>query len=72
MQSLTLEGSACSAQPAWSYPKAWPEVARVADFVSFEPDQIDVYLDAKKLRLEPGQTVIPHGLDRGLDPDEIL
>ncbi len=57
---------------AWSYPKAWPEVARVAGFVSFEPDQIDVYLDAKKLMLEPGQTVIAHGLDRGLDPDEIL
>ena len=57
---------------AWSYPKAWPEVARVADFVSFEPDQIEIYLDGKKLMLEPGQTVIPHGLDRGLDPDEIL
>jgi Domain of unknown function (DUF427) len=57
---------------AWSYPKAWPEVARVAGFVSFDPDQIDVYLDAKKLMLEPGQTVIAHGLDRGLDPDEIL
>ena len=56
----------------WSYPQAWPEVARVADFVSFEPDKIDVYLDDEKLALAPGQTVIAHGIDRGLDPDEIL
>jgi uncharacterized protein (DUF427 family) len=56
---------------AWSYPQAWPEVSRVADFLSFEPDKIDVYLDDSKLALEPGQTVIAHGLDRGLDPDEI-
>jgi uncharacterized protein (DUF427 family) len=57
---------------AWSYIRAWPEVARVSKLVSFEPDKIDVYLDGKKLALEPGQTVIPHGIDRGLDPDEIL
>jgi uncharacterized protein (DUF427 family) len=57
---------------AWSYPQAWPEVSRVANLVSFEPQKIDVYLDGTKLALEPGQTVIPHGIDRGLDPDEIL
>ena len=57
---------------AWTYPQAWPEVARVSDFVSFEPDKVDVFLDGKKLALEPGQTVIAHGVDRGLDPDEIL
>src|SRR5919197_1790603 len=51
---------------AWSYPQAWPEVARVANLVSFEPDKIDVYLDGAKLALEPGQTVIAHGLDSGL------
>jgi uncharacterized protein (DUF427 family) len=56
---------------AWSYPQAWPEVARISNLVSFEPDKIDVYLDGTKLVLEPGQTVIPHGIDRGLDPDEI-
>lgn len=56
---------------AWSYPQAWPEVARVADFVSFEPDKIDIYLDDTRLTLAPGQGVIPHGIDRGLDPDEI-
>jgi uncharacterized protein (DUF427 family) len=57
---------------AWSYPHAWPEVSRVANLVSFEPDKVDPFFDDKKLALEPGQTVIPHGVDRGLDPDEIL
>src|SRR5256885_3381562 len=56
---------------AWSYVEAWPEVARVSGFVSFEPDVLDVYLDGRKLALEPGQAVIPHGIDRGLDPDEV-
>lgn len=56
---------------AWSYTDAWPEVGRVSGFVSFEPDKVEVYLDDRRLALEPGQTVIPHGVDRGLDPDEI-
>jgi uncharacterized protein (DUF427 family) len=56
---------------AWSYLEAWPEVAKVAGYVSFEPDLIDVTLDGRKLELEPGQAVIPHGVDRGLDADEI-
>jgi uncharacterized protein (DUF427 family) len=57
---------------AWCYTNAWPEVGRVSNLVSFEPDKIDVFLDGKQLHLEPGQTVISHGIDRGLDPDEIL
>ncbi len=57
---------------AWSYLNAWPEVGRVTNLVSFEPDKIDVYLDGKQLKLEPGQTVLPHGVDRGLDTDEVL
>ncbi|WP_433679175.1 DUF427 domain-containing protein [Nocardia sp. CA-119907] len=56
---------------AWSYLEAWPEVAAVSGWVSFEPDIVDVYLDGRKLVLEPGQVVIPHGIDRGLDPDEL-
>jgi uncharacterized protein (DUF427 family) len=56
---------------AWSYLTAWTEVAPVSGMVSFEPDIIDVYLDGKKLALEPGQAVVPHGIDRGLDPDEL-
>src|SRR5207245_2725186 len=28
---------------AWSYVEAWPEVAHVSGFVSFEPDIVDVY-----------------------------
>jgi uncharacterized protein (DUF427 family) len=61
-----------SKRAAWYYPQAWPEVARVRDWVSFEPDKVDVFLDDRKLALEPGQAVVPHGADRGLDPDEIL
>jgi hypothetical protein len=57
---------------AWSYPQAWPEVARITNLVSFEPDEIDVYLDDMKLVAAPGQNVVPHGIDRGLDPDEML
>lgn len=60
------------ARAAWSYRDAWPEVRRVSDMVSFEPDKIDVYLDGKRLELEPGQLVIAHGVDRGLDVDEIV
>jgi hypothetical protein len=47
-------------------------VARVSNLLSFEPDKIDVYLDDSQLHLEPGQTVVPHGVDRGLDANEIL
>lgn len=57
---------------AWSYPNAWTEVLRVRNYVSFEPDKIDVHLDGTQLRLEPGQSVIAHGVDRGLDADEVL
>jgi uncharacterized protein (DUF427 family) len=57
---------------AWSYVNAWPEVARIGNLVSFEPDKIDVFIDGEQLHLEPGQTVMAHGVDRGLDPDEVL
>jgi uncharacterized protein (DUF427 family) len=59
------------ARGAWSYTDAWPEVARVRNMVSFEPDKIDVFLDGRHLHLAPGQNVVPHGIDRGLDPDEV-
>jgi uncharacterized protein (DUF427 family) len=55
---------------AWSYEDAWPEVTRISGLVSFEPDQIEVHLDGVRLRLEPGQGVLPHGVDRNLDLDE--
>jgi len=57
---------------AWSYPRAYPEVGRISDLVSFEPDNVSVQLDGKQLRLEPGQTVIPHGPDRDLTMSEVL
>ena len=56
---------------AWSYRDAWPEVGRVSGLVSFEPDKVEVHLDGARLRLEPGQTVVPHGVDRDLTTDEM-
>ena len=35
-----------------------------------ERDRVEVYLDGARLRLEPGQSVIPHGVDRDLTLDE--
>jgi len=60
-----------AAKAAWSYTDAWTEVRRVSGLVSFEPDKVDVHLDDVLLRLEPGQSVIPHGVDRDLTTDEI-
>jgi uncharacterized protein (DUF427 family) len=57
---------------AWSYVEAWTEVTRISNLVSFEPDKVDVFIDGKQLHPEPGQTVLAHGIDRGLDPDEVL
>jgi uncharacterized protein (DUF427 family) len=57
---------------AWSYPEAYPEVGRISGLVSFEPDVVSVQLDGVQLRLEPGQAVIPHGPDRGLDAAEAI
>lgn len=51
---------------AWSYPEAYPEVGRIANFVSFEPDIVTVQIDGVQMHLEPGQAVIPHGADREL------
>ncbi|MFF3462496.1 DUF427 domain-containing protein [Streptomyces sp. NPDC002619] len=56
---------------AWSYRAAYREVGRIGDLVSFEPDEIEVHLDGKRLELEPGQRVVAHGVDRGLDADEV-
>ncbi len=60
-----------AARAAWSYPQAYDEVGRIGGLVSFEPDKVEVLLDGRRLELEPGQRVIPHGIDRGLDAEEI-
>lgn len=57
---------------AWSYRDAYREVSRISDLMSFEPDILSVHLDGVQLRLEPGQSVIPHGPDRDLTVDEAL
>jgi hypothetical protein len=58
-------------QAAWGYPDAYPEVRRISNLVSFEPDIVSVHLDGTQLHLEPGQTVVPHGPDRNLDVAEV-
>jgi uncharacterized protein (DUF427 family) len=55
-----------ASRAAWSYREAYREVGRISDHVSFEPDLVSVQLDGTRLRLEPGQAVIPHGPDRDL------
>ena len=57
---------------AWSYPDAYPEVGRISNLVSFEPEIVTVHLDGAQLHLEPGQDVIPHGPDRNLTVDEAV
>ncbi|MGC1575866.1 MAG: hypothetical protein WA813_07025, partial [Beijerinckiaceae bacterium] len=56
---------------AWSYREAYPEVGRISDFISFEPDVVSVSLDGTQLRVEPGQAVVPHGPDRELSVAEV-
>jgi uncharacterized protein (DUF427 family) len=56
---------------AWSYEDAWTEVRRISGFVSFEADKVEVELDGKRLRLEPGQGVVSHGVDRDLTVEEL-
>jgi uncharacterized protein (DUF427 family) len=55
---------------AWSYRDAYSEVSRISDLVSFEPEIVSVQLDGPQLKLEPGQSVIPHGPDRELSVAE--
>jgi hypothetical protein len=57
---------------AWSYREAYTQVGRISDLVSFEPDVVSVLLDGTQLRLEPGQTVIPHGPDRDFEVADAL
>jgi hypothetical protein len=57
---------------AWSYREPISEVIRISDLVSFEPDIVSVQVDGNQLRIEPGQTVIPHGPDRDLTVSEVL
>jgi uncharacterized protein (DUF427 family) len=55
----------------WTYMNAWTEVDRISGFISFEADKVDVSLDGKQCELQPGQTVIAHGVDRDLSVDEL-
>jgi uncharacterized protein (DUF427 family) len=57
---------------AWSYRDAYPEVDRIGDLISFEPDKVTVTIDGERLALAAGQRVVPHGPDRGLTPEEAI
>ena len=57
-------------QAAWSYRAPVDDMAAIGDLVSFEPDRVEVTLDGERLALEPGQTVVSHGVDRNLSVDE--
>ena len=56
---------------AWSYRSPIDDMPAIADLVSFEPDRVEVTLDGERLALEPGQTVVSHGVDRNLGIDEV-
>jgi uncharacterized protein (DUF427 family) len=56
---------------AWSYRSPIDDMAAIGDLVSFEPDRVEVTLDGERLELEPGQTVVSHGVDRNLGIDEV-
>jgi uncharacterized protein (DUF427 family) len=55
---------------AWSYRAPFDDMAAIGDLVSFEPDRVEVTLDGERLELEPGQTVVSHGIDRDLSVGE--
>ena len=59
-----------AAHAAWSYRAPFDDMAAIGDLVSFEPDRVEVTLDGERLELEPGQTVVSHGVDRNLGIDE--
>jgi uncharacterized protein (DUF427 family) len=51
---------------AWSYPEALPESARLAGYVSFDPELVDVWLDGERLLPAKYQRVMATGTDRDL------
>jgi uncharacterized protein (DUF427 family) len=59
-----------SRHAAWSYRAPFDDMAAIGDLVSFEPDKVEVTLDDERLEIEPGQKVVPHGIDRNFSIDE--
>src|SRR4051794_3588889 len=51
---------------AWSYPAALPESTRLAGYVSFDPEQVEVRLDGERLLAAAHQEVVATGTDRDL------
>ena len=59
-------GGRRAAAAAWSYPEALPESERLADHVSFDPGQLEVTLDGKRLLPAAHQQVVATGTDHNL------
>ena len=51
---------------AWSYPEALPESARLAGYVSFDPERVEVWIDGRRLAAAAHQEVVTAGTDRDL------
>ena len=54
---------------ARSYREPYREVDRIS-LMPFEPDEVEVHLDGVRMRQQPGQKVVSHGVDRNPDLDE--
>ncbi len=65
---VVVPGGPSAARAAWSYLEPLPEVARIAGYLSFYPELVEVCLDGEVLQAEAGQTVVAHGKDRDLTP----
>jgi uncharacterized protein (DUF427 family) len=51
---------------AWTYPETLPESARLAGYVSFDPELVEVWLDGERLLPAEHQLVRATGTDRDL------
>jgi hypothetical protein len=59
-----VEHAACPTGRSWT---RWP---RSPIWSRHGPDRVEVTLDGERLELEPGQTVVAHGIDRNLSIGE--
>jgi hypothetical protein len=68
-----FQGAKAGAVSVWSL--GWPLAGtcreRISNVLSFEPDEVSVALDGRRLKLSPGQDVIAHGVDRNLTVEEV-
>jgi hypothetical protein len=70
---LAISGLERPSRAAWRAMDAFYEDDEwiVGHAASLEPDRVEVELDGKRMRQEPGQGVISHGVDRDLTVEEL-